>query len=610
MVLPEHPIRTPPAAPPRVAAAWLAIGLISGLAGLLGMLFGVDILGVIGLLGCFLTVVGLYARSLRLHPATDPTAAAPPINPHLGRWQFDLEDGTAHGCPRMHRLIGLGPNETISTFSDLLQRIHPVDLSAVHTALDGTIERQLPFQASCRVRDGAGNWQAFRFRGNHTTNGGRESITGEMELVESDDHGVELLRKTSNDLVDALREKTRDAGELQDRNQVLEHDRQVAIEANRIKSVFLANMSHEIRTPMTAILGYADLLDELDDDAARRRLFAQTIRRNGEHLLSVLDDILDLSKVEAGRLDIERTDFSPGGLLSELRQTFAARAAEKRLELVMASNGELPPAIHTDQTRLRQILSNLLGNAIKFTEQGEVRLTITHDRDSNMLRCEVRDTGIGIDAKLEERIFEPFQQADGSTTRRFGGTGLGLHISRRLAELLGGSLALEPGSANGAVFALTIPAPASRVTAETSTGNLEPASACRGHILLADDGVDNRRLISHMLRLAGATVHEVPDGQAALDATLEAANRGERFDLVILDLQMPRLDGFQAVQELRKSGWKGPILALTANAMRGDREACLDAGFDEYLAKPVRRPELLSMVQRLLPPAPHHRMAG
>lgn len=393
--------------------------------------------------------------------------------------------------------------------------------------------------------------------------------------------------------------------------------------ANRTKSEFLANMSHEIRTPMTAILGYADLLlEENEQHQSSQRLYAvDTIKRNGEHLLSIINDILDLSKIESGRLEIERIPCSPARLAEEVVTLLSARAAQKQLCVETRFEGAIPREMKSDPTRVRQILVNLLGNAIKFTEAGSVRLVIRCIRQSDAevtanvpatLQFDVIDTGIGITAEQLSRLFQPFSQADASTTRKHGGTGLGLAISKRLANMLGGDLTVDSRPGQGSAFRLSIYLEAvdannlvdythlvSRENVvmphpSTSAGQLN----CR--ILFAEDGPDNQRLISHILRKAGAEVIVVGNGLEAVDAALAELRRGLPFDVILMDMQMPVLDGYDATTRLRDAGYDGAIVALTAHAMAGDREKCLQAGCNDYVTKPIHRAGLLDHIRQQL----------
>ncbi|MDZ4780872.1 MAG: ATP-binding protein, partial [Planctomycetia bacterium] len=384
--------------------------------------------------------------------------------------------------------------------------------------------------------------------------------------------------------------------------------------ANRTKSEFLANMSHEIRTPMTAILGYSDLLlDDLDlaQDETRRSDALRTIRRNGEHLLSIINEILDLSKIEVGMMKVESINCSPQQLVDDLLLMMRPRAAAKGIALAASFEGLLPRHIQSDPTRLRQILVNLVGNAVKFTSAGSVEL-VTRFRAEPKPRLEfdVIDTGPGIPQDQIEQLFCPFTQGDASTTRKYGGTGLGLAISKRLAELLDGDVeVVESVVDHGSRFRLTVSHGVSADTPLVAPTLLEdqegasaprrstavaPLAGCR--VLLAEDGVDNQRLISHLLRRAAASVEVVENGQTALEAMRIEQREGRRIDIVLMDMQMPILDGYEATKQLRAEGYTGAIIALTAHAMADDRGKCLAAGCSEYLTKPVDRRKLVAML--------------
>ncbi len=398
---------------------------------------------------------------------------------------------------------------------------------------------------------------------------------------------------------------------LKGANEALERLHGMAEAANRSKGEFLANMSHEIRTPITAILGYADVLsDECDCPTARER--AAVIKRNGEHLLGLINDILDLSKIEAGKMEPERVRCSPAELMAEVVALMRVRAEEKQLELRVDTMASLPESVLTDPLRLRQILVNLVGNAVKFTDRGEVRLTarLTRGADSARLVFTVRDTGIGMSAEQIAALFQPFSQADTSAARRFGGTGLGLAISRRLAEALGGSIEVQSTPGEGSTFTVTIdPGPlddvppvrqatdSERETSPTDAPTDDADAALPVRVLLAEDGADNRRLIMLLLQKAGANVTAVEDGQAAVELAMAARHAKEPFDLILMDMQMPVMDGYTATRLLRELDYREPIVALTAHAMADDRRKCLDAGCDDYLSKPINRQRLLGSVR-------------
>lgn len=399
------------------------------------------------------------------------------------------------------------------------------------------------------------------------------------------------------------------------KNRELEQLYQVAQTATRAKSEFLANMSHELRTPLTAIMGYADLLIESLPSGDELQA-ATTIERNAEHLLAIINDLLDISKIEAGRFRVERVSCSPEHLFVDLRTMMAASAHTKGLTLHLTPEGPLPETIVTDPVRLRQILVNLIGNAIKFTEHGEVRVTtrfLTEPPDDPKLQIEVTDTGIGMSSTHMERLFQPFVQADSSITRRFGGTGLGLTLSKRLAIMLGGDIAVHSTPGKGSTFTVTIatgpvdPSTLRDYTSDWKTDiqKLSAASVAvrlEGRILLAEDGVDNQRLLTRILTKAGAQVVVAQNGQEALDMALAATTgeNGSPFGLILMDIQMPVMDGYHATRQLRAAGYKGTIVALTAHAMPHDIQQCRNAGCDSHIAKPFQRDALLQTVAQFL----------
>jgi len=396
--------------------------------------------------------------------------------------------------------------------------------------------------------------------------------------------------------------------------------------ANTAKSEFLANMSHEIRTPMTAILGFAEAMKDecpgrCDFGKAEHREHVEAIVRNGEYLLQLMNDFLDLSKIEAGKLDVERIACSPVHILAEVELLIGVRSRAKGLDLRIAYEGGIPETIRSDPTRLRQILINLASNAVKFTEVGRVdlvaRLASLPD-GTPALEFDVVDTGVGMTDEQASRLFKPFVQADASTTRRFGGTGLGLAICKRLAEALGGDVQLvetKPGA--GSRFRLTVatgpldgvrilehPAAACCTTPEGPVEAVPEGGRLGYRILLAEDGPDNRRLITYVLKKAGAEVTVVENGRLAVEAALEALDDPERkgtpcppFDVILMDMQMPVMDGYEATATLRKRGYIHPIVGLTAHAMANDRQKCLDAGCDDYVSKPIDRGELIETIR-------------
>jgi two-component system CheB/CheR fusion protein len=384
--------------------------------------------------------------------------------------------------------------------------------------------------------------------------------------------------------------------------------------ASRAKSEFLANMSHEIRTPMTAILGFSEII--LDASVGEEVCeAARTIKRNGEHLLTIINDILDLSKIEAGRQDLETLECSPHEVLMEVVSTMQVPAEAKGLALRVEGAANVPKVVRTDPRRLRQILVNLIGNAIKFTEVGSVRVVVRMDTQATekpALRFDVVDTGIGLSPEQLGGLFRPFCQADGSSKRRFGGTGLGLALSRRLANLLGGEITVTSTLGQGSTFSLAIasvkpgPKPSGDHAPLTPRVTL-PQRPLHCRILLAEDGPDNQRLIAHVLRKAGAEITVAQNGQRAVELVLAAEQAGNPFDIVLMDMQMPVMDGFEATTRLRSAGLVTPIIALTAHAMVDDRQRCLDAGCNAYVGKPLDVATLLAAVARHLAAAPVQR---
>lgn len=377
---------------------------------------------------------------------------------------------------------------------------------------------------------------------------------------------------------------------------------------NRSKSEFLAHLSHELRTPLTAILGYTDLLLAADEAPDKNHL--QIIKRNGRHLLSLLNDVLDLSKIEAGKLEIEQLDVHLHSFVNEICSLISVNAQDKNLRLNVLAKTALPVKIKTDPTRLRQILLNLLGNAIKFTEEGEVSLHIaeTQVRNKTYLRFSIRDTGVGISKNDIERLFKPFTQVTNTLSSRQQGTGLGLAISRQLAQCLGGNISVKSQPGIGSVFTLYInpgnlegverrPLD-SRSTLDVTT--ISKAFSFKGHVLVTDDLPDIRMLLGHLITSFGGRVTYASDGQEAIDLVQQKAADGDSFDLLIMDSQMPVLDGLSATRLLRDQGYQKPILALTAASLRGERERCLAAGCDDYLSKPIDAATLLTRIQKLL----------
>ena len=553
----------------------------------------------------------------------------------LGAWDWNLRDRTAWYSQGLRAMLQQSDEAFPDRFETFANHVHPEDIARVHTAISAHLQQQSPFDLEFRMRMGDGAWKWVRARGRAVFEQGQAvRMLGTMSEWPLGAARDRLAMTASDRLASALEDQSRIARELEQaradllrQNEELRRARAEAEAAMESKSAFLTNMSHEIRTPMTAILGFIDVLLDESADPEERRMLSRSIRRNSEHLLAIINDVLDLSRIEAGGMRVELVRVPVMQLLDDVLAALQPLARERGLDLRAVLLGPVPSTIISDPHRLRQILMNLIANAIKFTHHGGVQVSLQlvqgtmqqrqhveaaeQEPAHRRLRVQVTDTGIGIDDAQMRGLFQPFVQADVSTTRRFGGSGLGLTISRRLARMLGGDITVQSEPGRGSTFTMEVgtgDADGSQmITAMPS--NIGDASAPAGapegtggqtiSVLVAEDGEDNQRLIAHHLRRAGMLVTLANNGREAVDLALAARKQGQPYQVILMDMQMPEMDGYDATRHLRGEGWRGPIAALTAHAMSGDRQACIDAGCDHYLTKPIDRDTLLRTVRAL-----------
>jgi len=551
------------------------------------------------------TSEGKPARMVGTHTdISDRKAAEAALRESEQRWQFALE-GSGDGIwdwdaktnkvfysPRWKEMLGFEQHEIGDSLDEWKSRVHPDDLAVAMAAINDHLQGRTDIYTSehrLQCKDGSYRW-----------------ILDRGKVMSRDAAGKPLrVVGTHTDITPRIMAQR----ELEEKSRQLEAARAAAEAANLAKSAFLANMSHEIRTPMTAILGFTELLRETGVNALSHhaRLDAlETIEKNGRHLLGLIADILDISKIEAGKMEVHPAPCEPHAIIGDVAAIIRPRAEQKGLRLVARCLPNLPQSAVTDQMRVRQILMNLLTNAVKFTESGRVELIAgAMDKDhQRYLSFDIIDTGIGMRPDQIEKLFQPFTQVDGSMTRRHGGTGLGLSISKRMAQLLGGDIRVVSEFGRGTRFTVTVLGNAPLGEEATTIAAATPGATLRAkplegmRILLAEDTADTAKLLEVVLKSAGAELLTVENGQLAVDAALNARASGEPFDLVLMDMQMPLKDGYQATQELRASNYMGPVVALTAHAMGAERDKCLAAGCSGYISKPVDRKTLVAACER------------
>jgi PAS domain S-box-containing protein len=509
-------------------------------------------------------------------------------------WIYDVRSATLdYISPVFKQLLGIDPHIGNLFFSEILRKSHPNDMNLVRNFIsDLTL----------------GNDSRIEFRRTHLN---------EENLITSHQNEHQWISFKSFAVRDSAGRVHRMVGVAEDITEsknaqiALKEAKDAADTANQAKSEFLANMSHEIRTPLGAMMGFAEIVGNFQNSDEEKHEALQAILRNGHQLNKIIDEILDLSKVEAGKLELEEEAFELIPFMSDVTTLLSLQAREKGISLKIEQTGILPKSIRTDGTKFRQILINIVGNAVKFTDKGTVSIDLSTELHLYRTKLFVRvtDTGPGLSQEQQKRLFQPFVQADSSTRRRFGGTGLGLVLSRRLANLLGGDLQiLWSILGKGSCFEISLSlGPACNLDFSEAPDTLNHVSRpARNkntsvrldgfHILVVDDAPDNRLIVQKFLTHSGATVEHAADGRSAAQRALK-----QNFDLIVMDIQMPEFDGYETVSYLRKRGYKKPIIALSAHAMREDRERSLAFGFNEHLSKPVDRNELLTHIQALLP---------
>ena len=391
---------------------------------------------------------------------------------------------------------------------------------------------------------------------------------------------------------------------VQERTKELIEAKKAAENASIAKSTFLANMSHEIRTPLGAIIGFADLMAKKDIPREELGFYTDVIQRNSSQLLRIIDDILDLSKVEAGRMDIEHIRFSLPELLTDMASLLGLRARENSIRFELIAETPIPELVLTDPTRLRQILFNVVGNAIKFTEKGEVKVSIFFS--NNLLTFEVKDTGRGISPDQATKLFQPFTQADASTNRKYGGTGLGLALTKGLCQAMGGDFILKSSAlGKGSIFVASVMIEApdesqlkrglnARFAPDASETDVNPLPLLGMKALVIEDSVDNQNLIKILLSRAGVEVDLASDGAEGIGKAF-----AKEYDVILMDIQMPKMDGLEAIKVMREKNYNKPVIALTAHAMKEHKIQALAAGFDNYLSKPLQRAPLLELLGQI-----------
>jgi PAS domain S-box-containing protein len=497
---------------------------------------------------------------------------------HLGSWEHDLTTGKVAWSDELWRIFGLEPREFGLSLEEYLSMVHPDDNRLVRSINEKTLQENTNFTYDHRITRPDGVVRVIRANG---------------RVIVDEDGRIVKMMGTDQDITEQKRVE-----------EDLEQARDAALESARLKSEFLANMSHEIRTPMNGVIGMTGLLLDTQLDAEQHD-YTETIRSSADSLLTVINDILDFSKIEAGMLHFELLDFDLRETVEGTVELLAERAQSKGLEIAACVESETAMALRGDAGRLRQVLTNLIGNAIKFTETGEVTVRATKESESEthvLMRFEVADTGIGISVEAQRRLFQPFTQADGSTTRKYGGTGLGLAISRQLVELMGGKIGVHSRAGAGSTFYFTVPLEKQPAGAVIKVVPQAKANLAGLRVLIVDDNATNRRILTHKVTAWGMLSRDAADGAEAIALLREAAVSGEPFELALLDMLMPGMDGLELAHTIKGDLTisQTQLIMLTSLTQRTDCESLHRAGLASCLTKPVKHSQLFDSLSRVM----------
>ncbi|WP_339735734.1 PAS domain-containing protein [uncultured Gimesia sp.] len=510
-----------------------------------------------------------------------------------GIWDWiDVNSDEQWWSPRFYELLGYRDQEIGASFSTFKRLLHPDDLQATLQVLDQTLENEIPFDTEFRLRIKGGEYHWFRSTAKiiRNSNGNAVRMTGSNSNIHRQVLAEEALKET----------------------------RRLAEQAQLEKETFLALMSQEVRTPLSAILGFSEILSESSDDLETQTA-AETIYTNGQSLLDTINDFLDLSKLEEGLLDIEILDCCPVKVIENVRGYMVKKAEMNDLQFNVEYETEIPEIIKSDPIRLKQILTTVIGTAIKLTKKGGVKLGVKTSRIENgthQLTFTVTNTGTELSIEQFSDLFTPYRLTDELMTHPVSGLGLGLAVSKHLTEMLGGRIQVTDQDASSTTVEITI------AVGDISKLKMEKVSASKRleeiktykashdflkqdcHILLVEDGIYNQRLINFLLTKAGAEITIVENGQQAIDELQKSREIGDPigdpYDLILMDIQMPVLDGYSTTRQIRALGYTKPIIALTIHAMDSDRQKCFDAGCDEYMSKPLERKKLISIINSFL----------